>query len=196
MRQKNIRHWRQYMSGKTIGYIRVSTVGQNTERQLDGVSLDKVFEEKVSAKTMNRPKLNEMLEFIREGDTVIVHDISRLARNIKDLHELVERITEKGVTLKFKKESLVFTSDKKDSMSQLLLSMLGAVYQFERSILLERQREGIAIAKKLGKFTGRPATIDKKCILSALNQGYSISKTAELCRVSMSTVQRTKKEAA
>ena len=91
------------MSGKTIGYIRVSTVGQNTERQLDGVSLDKVFEEKVSAKTMNRPKLNEMLEFIREGDTVIVHDISRLARNIKDLHELVERITEKGVTLKFKK---------------------------------------------------------------------------------------------
>jgi len=112
------------------------------------------------------------------------------------LHELVERITEKGVTLKFKKESLVFTSDKKDSMSQLLLSMLGAVYQFERSILLERQREGIAIAKKLGKFTGRPATIDKKNILNALNQGYSISKTAELCRVSMSTVQRAKKEAA
>jgi len=184
------------MNGKTIGYIRVSTVGQNTERQLDGVSLDKVFEEKVSAKTINRPKLNEMLEFIREGDTVIVHDISRLARNIKDLHELVERITEKGVTLKFKKESLVFTSDKKDSMSQLLLSMLGAVYQFERSILLERQREGIAIAKKLGKFTGRPATIDKKNILNALNQGYSISKTAELCRVSMSTVQRAKKEAA
>ena len=115
------------MNGKTIGYIRVSTVGQNTERQLDGIELDKVFEEKISAKTMNRPKLNEMLEFIREGDTVVVHDISRLARNIQDLHKLVEQITEKNVTLRFVKEGLSFTGDKSDAMSQLMLSMLGAV---------------------------------------------------------------------
>ena len=87
------------MGGKTIGYIRVSTVGQNSERQLEGVELDKVFEEKVSAKTMNRPKLNEMLEYVREGDTVVVHDISRLARNISDLHNLVEQINAKGETL-------------------------------------------------------------------------------------------------
>lgn len=180
------------MNGKTIGYIRVSTVGQNTERQLDGLALDKVFDEKLSAKTMNRPKLNEMLEYIREGDTVIVHDISRLARNIKDLHELVERITAKGVTLKFNKEGLVFTGDKSDAMSQLLLSMLGAVYQFERSILLERQKEGIAIAKKMGKFTGRKATIDNQKILETLAAGNSISKTAEICGVSMSSVQRAK----
>jgi DNA invertase Pin-like site-specific DNA recombinase len=181
---------------KTIGYIRVSTIGQNSERQLADVKLDKVFEEKVSAKTMNRPKLQEMLEFIREGDTVIVHDISRLARNIKDLHELVETITERGVTLKFKKENLVFTGDKQDAMSNLMLSMLGAVYQFERSILLERQREGIAIAKKAGKFTGRPATVDTQAIIDALKVGNSISKTAALCGVSKSTVQRAKKDAA
>ena len=160
------------------------------------MKLDKVFEEKVSAKTMNRPKLQEMLDFIREGDTVIVHDISRLARNIKDLHELVETITALGVTLKFKKENLVFTGDKQDAMSNLMLSMLGAVYQFERSILLERQREGIAIAKKAGKFTGRPATVDTQAIIDALKVGNSISKTAALCGVSKSTVQRAKKDAA
>ena len=184
------------MRGKTIGYKRVSVVSGNTERQLDGVELDRVFEEKVSAKTMNRPKLNEMLDFIREGDTVFVHDISRLARNIQDLHELVERITEKGVTLRFQKEGLAFTGDKKDAVSQLLLSMLGAVYQFERSILLERQREGIAAAKKLGKFTGRPPTIDKQKILDTLKEGNSIRKTAEICGVSFSTVQRAKRNAA
>ena len=183
------------MGGKTIGYIRVSTIGQNAERQLDGVSLDKVFEEKVSAKTADRKKLKEMLEFIREGDVVVVHDISRLARNIQDLHSLVEEITAKGVTLKFLKEGLVFRGDKTDAMSQLLLSMLGAVYQFERSILLERQREGIALAKAKGKFTGRKATIDTQRILDTLKAGNSIRKTAELCGVSMSSVQRAKKAA-
>lgn len=181
------------MSGKTIGYIRVSTVGQNAERQLEGVELDKVFEEKVSAKTMNRPKLTELLNYIREGDTVIVHDISRLARNISDLHGLVEQITAKGVTLKFRKEGLTFTGDKADPMSQLLLSMLGAVYQFERSILLERQREGIEVAKKAGKFKGRPPKIDKQEIRRVLSEGNSISKTAEILSVSMSSVQRAKK---
>jgi len=183
------------MTGKTIGYIRVSTVGQNTDRQLDGVALDKVFEEKVSAKTANRQQLKAMLEFIREGDTVVVHDISRLARNIRDLHYLVERITAKGVALKFQKEGLVFTGDKSDAMSQLLLSMLGAVYEFERTIMLERQREGIALAKAQGKFTGRKATIDNQKILETLAAGNSISKTADICGVSMSSVQRAKKAA-
>jgi len=84
-----------------------------------------VFEERVSAKTANRHELKAMLEYIREGDTVVVHDISRLARNIRDLHDLVEQITAKGVVLKFQKEGLVFTGDKSDAMSQLLLSMLG-----------------------------------------------------------------------
>lgn len=184
------------MSGKKIGYIRVSTVGQNTERQLDGVELDKVFEEKASAKTKDRPKLNEMLEYIREGDQVIVHDISRLARNIQDLHHLVETITAKGATLKFKKEGLTFSGDETDPMSKLLLSMLGAVYQFEREIMKERQREGIAVAKAKGKFKGRPVTISKDEILRVVAGGNSIAQTAKILGVSMSSVQRAKRSAA
>ncbi len=182
--------------GQTIGYIRVSTIAQNTDRQLDGLALDKMFEEHASAKTMRRPKLEEMLEFVREGDTVIVHDISRLARNIRDLHDLVERITNKGVTLKFYKEGLIFTGDKKDPMSSLLLSMLGAVYQFERSILLERQKEGIAAAKKAGKFKGRPQSADRKRIYMMLDEGLSMRATARECDVSLSTVTRVKNERA
>ena len=181
------------MSGKTIGYIRVSTIGQNTERQLEGIDLDKVFEEKASAKTKDRPRLNEMLEYIREGDSVIVHDISRLARNIQDLHHLVEEITAKGATLQFNKEGLTFSGDKKDPMSQLLLSMLGAVYQFEREIIKERQREGIAVAKAKGKFKGRRKTINNEEIIKVVSQGNSIAKTAEILGVSKSSVQRAKR---
>ena len=181
------------MSGKTIGYIRVSTIGQNSERQLDGIDLDKVFEEKASAKTKDRPRLNEMLEYIREGDSVIVHDISRLARNIQDLHHLVEEITAKGATLQFKKEGLTFSGDKKDPMSQLLLSMLGAVYQFEREIMKERQREGIAVAKTKGKFKGRPAKLNNSEILQLVDEGNSIAQTAKILGVSQSSVQRAKR---
>lgn len=181
------------MSGKIIGYIRVSTVGQSTGRQLDGIDLDKVFEEKASAKTRERPKLNEMLDYIREGDSVIVHDISRLARNIQDLHHLVEEITAKGATLQFKKEGLTFSGDNKDPMSQLLLSMLGAVYQFEREIMKERQREGIAAAKAKGKFKGRPPKIDNQEILRVIAEGKSIAQTAKILGVSQSSVQRAKR---
>lgn len=185
---------RAFLMGQTIGYIRVSTIAQNTDRQLDGVALDRIFEEHASAKTMTRPKLEEMLEFVREGDTVIVHDISRLARNIRDLHDLVERITKLGVTLKFYKEGLIFTGDKHDPMSNLLLSMLGAVYQFERSILLERQKEGIAAAKKAGKFKGRPKSVDRQRIYIMLDEGLSMRATARECGVSLSTVTRVKQE--
>lgn len=181
------------MSGKTIGYIRVSTVGQNTERQLEGIDLDKVFEEKASAKTKDRPRLNEMLEYIREGDSVIVHDISRLARNIQDLHHLVEEITAKGATLQFNKEGLTFSGDKQNPMSQLLLSMLGAVYQFEREIMKERQREGIAVAKAKGKFKGRPAKLNNSDILQVVDEGNSIAQTAKILGVSQSSVQRAKR---
>lgn len=180
--------------GQNIGYIRVSTIAQNTDRQLDGIALDKTFEEHASAKTMKRPKLEEMLDFVREGDTVFVHDISRLARNIRDLHDLVERITSLGVTLKFYKEGLIFTGDKNDPMSNLLLSMLGAVYQFERSILLERQKEGIAAAKKAGKFKGRPQSVDRQQIFMMLDEGLSMRATARECGVSLSTVTRVKQE--
>ena len=177
-----------------VGYVRVSTVDQNTDRQLDGIALDKVFEEKVSARTADRPKLNEMLDYIRDGDEVIVHDISRLARNMEDLHRLVRQVTDKGCTLRFVKENLTFTSDQTDAVSQLLLSMLGAVYQFERNIMLERQREGIAIAKAKGRYKGRPKSVDRGAILSLLDDGVSMRKSADKLGVSLSTVQRVKME--
>jgi DNA invertase Pin-like site-specific DNA recombinase len=167
---------------------------QSTERQLEGIALDKVFEEKVSARTANRPKLNELLDYIREGDEVVVHDISRLARNMEDLHRLVRQITDKGCTLRFVKENLTFTNDQTDPVSQLLLSMLGAVYQFERNIMLERQREGIAIAKAKGRYKGRPKSVDRSAILTLLDDGVSMRKTADRLGVSLSTVQRVKAE--
>ena len=184
------------MNGKRIGYLRVSTVLQNEERQLSGIELDKEFVEKASARSANRPVLQQMLEFIREGDEVFIHDISRLARNIQDLHSLVEEITSKGATLNFLKESLTFTSDKTDAMSELLLSLLGAVYSFERRILLERQREGIEIAKRAGKYSGRKKTINDEAILELLECGMSMRKTAKELGVSLSSVQRAKKIAA
>ena len=177
-----------------VGYIRVSTQDQSTDRQLDGMALEKVFEEKVSARTADRPKLNELLDYIREGDEVVVHDISRLARNMEDLHRLVRQITDKGCTLRFVKENLTFTNDQTDAVSQLLLSMLGAVYQFERNIMLERQREGIAIAKAKGRYKGRPKSIDRSEILTLLDDGLSMRKTAGKLGVSLSTVQRVKME--
>lgn len=176
----------------SIGYIRVSTLLQNTERQLANTTLDKIFEEKVSAKTAKRPILIEMIDYLRDGDILYVHDISRLARNMSDLHNLVEEITGKGVTLKFVSENLTFTNNKSDPTSQLLLSVLGAVYSFERNILLERQREGIKIAKEKGKFKGRKATIDKGAIIAELDAGLSIRKTASKLGVSVSSVQRAK----
>jgi len=181
------------MKGQKIGYIRVSSVEQNTDRQLVDIELDKIFEEKVSAKTTNRPQLQQMLEHIRENDEIYCHDISRLARNIEDLHRLVREITGKGCSLHFVKENLHFSGDKTDPTQELLMNMLGAVYTFERQILKCRQAEGIALAKEKGKYKGRPPKINFEEIKRVLNLGNSISKTAEILGVSMSSVQRAKK---
>src|ERR1700739_4006299 len=136
--------------GQRIGYQRVSTVDQNTDRQLDGVGLDKVFTDKASGKDTDRPELSRALDYVRDGDTLVVHSMDRLARNLEDLRRVVRELTGSGVKVEFVKESLTFSGD--DSpMNTLLLSMLGAVAEFERSMILERQREGIAIAKAGGK---------------------------------------------
>src|SRR5271170_7247718 len=140
--------------GQTVGYRRVSTLDQNTTRQLDGVELDRVFEDKLSGKDTNRPQLTAMLAHVREGDTVIVHSLDRLGRNLVDLRRIVSDLTERGVKVQFIKENLIFSGE--DSpMSNLLPSMLGAVAEFERALILERQREGIAIAKRAGVYKGR-----------------------------------------
>ena len=141
------------MAGQNIGYVRVSTVEQNTARQLDGVVLDKTFTDRVSGKSMDRPQLQACLTYVREGDTLHCHSMDRLARNLEDLLRLVRELTGRGVKVHFHKEAQVFTGD--DSpMAQLLLSLLGSFAAFERQLLLERQREGIAIAKAAGRYNG------------------------------------------
>ncbi|MBU2877594.1 recombinase family protein [Aliiglaciecola lipolytica] len=180
--------------GKQLGYVRVSTVEQNTARQLEGIELDKVFTDKCSGKDKDRPQLHYMLDYMREGDTIHVHDISRMARNLKDLKDLIETINGKDCTIIFHKENLKFTGDHSDHMQTLMLHMLGAVYEFERSMILERQREGIAIAKKAGKFKGRQKSVDREKVLKCLKDGLSIRKTAKELGIATSTVQVIKKE--
>jgi DNA invertase Pin-like site-specific DNA recombinase len=143
---------------KRIGYVRVSSVDQNTERQLDGVALDKVFTDKASGKSTDRPQLVAALDYLRDGDTLVVHSMDRLARNLDDLRKMVRDLTARGVVVQFIKESLTFTGD--DSpMSTLLLSVMGAFAEFERSLIRERQREGIAIAKEKGVYKGRKPSL-------------------------------------
>lgn len=137
-----------------IAYIRVSTIEQNEQRQIEAMkhyNIEKWFIEKVSAKDTNRPKLQEMLDFIREGDTLHIHDFSRLARSTKDLLEIVELLNTKGVTLVSNKENI----DTSTATGKLLLTVVAAIAEFERTNLLERQREGIAIAKRNGVYKGR-----------------------------------------
>lgn len=146
------------MNGQRVGYKRVSTVDQNTARQLEGVQVDRVFEDKASGKDTERPQLQAALEFVREGDTLVVHSMDRLARNLTDLRGMVDKLTAKGVKVEFLKEHLTFTGE--DSpMSNLLLSMLGAVAEFERALIRERQREGIKIAKQAGVYKGRKRSL-------------------------------------
>ena len=147
--------------GQRVGYVRVSSEGQNTARQLEEVQVDRTFEDKVSGKSVDRPQLDAMLGFVREGDEVLVHSMDRLARNLDDLRKLVKSLTKKGVKVTFVKEGITFTGD--DSpMSLLMLSMMGAFAEFERSLLLERQREGIALAKAHGKYKGRKPSLNKE----------------------------------
>ena len=137
-----------------VGYLRVSSVDQNTVRQLDGIAVERTFTDKASGKDTARPKLDEMLAFLRDGDTVIVHSMDRLARNLDDLRRIVRTLTGKGVRVEFAKENLTFTGE--DSpMATLLLSVMGAFAEFERALILERQREGIAAARQRGAYTGR-----------------------------------------
>lgn len=175
-----------------IGYKRVSSVGQNDERQLDGIDIDELFTDKASGKDTNRPELQNALRFARKGDVFVVHSMDRLARNIVDLRNTVQELNGKGVTVRFVKENLEFTGE--DSpMSNLLLNMLGAVAEFERSMIKERQREGIAIAKAKGKYKGRkpsltPVQVDEVVELKA--SGVSIAEIARRYGVSRPSIYR------
>ena len=169
------------MSHQNVGYIRVSTVIQNTARQLDGVQLDKVFEDKASGKNTDRPNLTACLAHLREGDVLHVHSMDRLCRNLDDLRRIVKELTNRGVVVRFHKEGLSFTGDDAP-MSNLLLSMLGAVAEFERSIILERQREGIAIAKSEGKYKGRKPSLTEDRVLELQRRAVNGEKKTTLAR--------------
>jgi DNA invertase Pin-like site-specific DNA recombinase len=145
-------------SGQRVGYIRVSSLGQNPERQLDGVEVDRLFTDTVSGKSMQRPALEALMGFVRDGDVVIVHSMDRLARNLDDLRRLVRELTDRGVRVEFVSERLTFSAE--DSpMATLLLSVLGAVAEFERALIRERQAEGIALAKARGAYKGRKRSL-------------------------------------
>lgn len=152
-------------TGKRIGYIRVSSVDQNDARQLDGVDLDKTFADKASGKDTFRPQLQAMLEYVREGDHLYVHSMDRLSRSLRDLQDVVQGLTDKGVAVSFVKEGMTFTGND-DPMATLMLQLLGAVGQFERALIKERQREGIAIAKAEGVYKGRKPALDAEAASS------------------------------
>jgi DNA invertase Pin-like site-specific DNA recombinase len=180
--------------GQTIGYVRVSTVDQNTERQLDGLHLDKVFTDHASGKDTNRPALTECLTYLREGDELVVHSMDRLARSLVDLRQTVDTLTAKGIRVRFAKEGLTF-GDISDPCATLMLSVMGAVAEFERALLLERQKEGIAIAKTKGIYKGRvPSLNDEQAdaVSQRLTEGESASALAREYGVSRATVYNTR----
>ena len=178
--------------GQLVGYVRVSTFDQNESRQLEGVQIDRVFLDKASGKDVNRPQLELMLGFVREGDTIVCHSMDRLGRNLDDLRRMVLGLTARGVHVRFVKESLIFTGEN-SPMANLLLSVMGAFAQFERELIRERQREGIELAKKAGAYRGRKhsLTMDRAAELRLrLSEGENKSSLAREFGVDRTTVYR------
>ena len=174
-----------------FNYKRVSTTDQNTERQLLKVACDREYVEKISGKNTNRPELQAMLLNIRAGDVGNVHSMDRLARNTKDLLNLVEEITNKGAKIVFHKENLIFAPDKQDPYQKMMMTMLGAVAELERNLILERQREGIALAKLHGKYKGGQHKLTNEQaeeIKILVNNRTSITTIAKQFNISRRTV--------
>lgn len=180
------------MSSHRIGYIRVSTLDQSTGRQLDGIAVDKIFTDKASGKDINRPQLQAALHHIRTGDTLVVHSMDRLARNVEDMHRLVREMNDRGVSVNFIKENMSFTAGSEDPRSTMMFTMLSASAQFERSLIKERQREGIALAKAKGTvYKGRKPALNAERIAHLRKQvatGANRSKLAKEFGISRDTL--------
>jgi DNA invertase Pin-like site-specific DNA recombinase len=169
------------LKGQRIGYVRVSSFDQNPERQLDQVQVDRIFTDKASGKDTQRPELDRLLTFVRDGDTVVVHSMDRLARNLDDLRSLVQKLAERGVRVEFVKESLTFTGE--DSpMANLMLSVMGAFAEFERALIRERQKEGIALAKQRGVYRGRKNALSPDQVTEIRQRAASGEPKAALAR--------------
>ena len=150
------------MSGKTVLYARVSSLEQRTDRQVTGISVDKVFEDKCSGKDTNRPQLQACLEYLRDGDTLVVHSIDRLARSLRDLLNIVQELLARKVSIRFIKEGMDFNGDNPNPTQELYLNILGAVAEFERQMIRERQKEGIALARQRNAYD----KVGRKCLLT------------------------------
>jgi DNA invertase Pin-like site-specific DNA recombinase len=167
--------------GQRIGYVRVSSFDQNPDRQLEQLVVDRVFTDRASGKDTDRPQLQALLAYVRDGDTIVVHSMDRLARNVDDLRRIVQAENRRGVSVQFLKENLLFTGE--DSpMANLMLSVLGAVAQFERDLIRERQREGIALAKLRGAYRGRKKSLSDDRLLELQQRITSGEKKARIAR--------------
>ena len=176
-----------------FNYIRVSTILQNTERQLPSVECDRVYEDKASGKDTERQQYQLMMSNLRSGDVINVHSLDRVGRNTKDILNLVEQVKEIGASIKFHKENLTFDGTSNDLYSDLLLTILSGFAQFERNIILERQREGIAIAKANGKYKGgkqKFVSTDKEKIKKLIEEGISISQISRDMECSRPTIYK------
>ncbi|MEP3924044.1 MAG: recombinase family protein [Gilvibacter sp.] len=173
-----------------VGYRRVSTTDQNFDRQ-DLGAVDKLFEEKLSGKSAkDRPALNAMIDWVREGDSVLVHSIDRLARDLRDLQAIIQTLNDKGASITFKTENLTFSASSDDAFAKLQLQMMGAFAEFERNIIRKRQAEGIAKAKAKGLYKGRPKTVDDAKIKALSLAGMGATAIAKELGIGRATVYK------
>jgi DNA invertase Pin-like site-specific DNA recombinase len=178
-----------------IGYKRVSSYDQNLARQDLGNDIDKVFEEKVSGKSAkDRQALRDMIDYCREGDTVVVYSIDRLARDLRDLQEIIATLNAKGTSITFITEKLTFDPNGNDALAKLQLQMMGAFAEFERNIIHKRQAEGIAKAKAQGKFKGGQKRIDRERVRQLVSDGVNSTAIGRELNISRMTVHRIKNE--
>ena len=172
----------------TIAYLRVSSIDQSLDRQ--DIQADKTFEEKLSGKDRNRPALAAMIDYVREGDIVKVWDISRLARDLIDLQNIITEINDKGATIQFITENLTFSPDVDNPMATMQLQMMGAFAQFERAVKRQRQLEGIAKAKDRGIYKGGQRKINRDRVCELHAEGLSTYKIADTMGISRMSVHR------
>jgi DNA invertase Pin-like site-specific DNA recombinase len=180
------------VTGQVVGYVRVSTLDQRTDRQLFGIELHRTFTDTASGKNTDRPELARLVAYVREGDTIVVHSMDRLARNLEDLRSLVRTLTGRGVRVQFIKEGLTFTAEE-SPMSQLLLNVMGSFAEFERALIRERQREGVALAKARGVYKGRKRSLTAEQVEQLRGKVAAGDKKTALARefsVSRETVHR------
>ncbi len=193
---------------QTIGYVRVSSLDQNIDRQLDGIAIDKIFVDKMTGSTKDRPQLQQLLEYVRYGDTVIVHSLDRLARNFDDLLSIIKQLNQKGITFKSLQENITINATGNNPMDMLILHIFGAIAQFNRSLIREAQREGIAKAKQKGVYKGRKSvlTLQKQAIIEQRLQAkqqdldsykaISYKSIADEAGISLATLNRYLKQRA